>query len=82
MAIRTNVVPFLFYANQGICKSNREMPDATEQFAGWFTASHVIRNQEMHSKRDIEACLDALRYFLSRLADSQEINQKDLLEYV
>jgi hypothetical protein len=78
----TTILPFLYYVNNGVCKSNKEMPASSEQFTGWLTASHVIRNQDQHSKKDVEACLVALRKFMSNLLDSEEINQKDLPDYI
>jgi hypothetical protein len=76
------VIPFLYYVKNGECKPNNKMPLSGEQFWGWLTASHVIRNQSMHKSSDIEACLAALREFVDSLETNQEISEKDLLNHI
>jgi hypothetical protein len=76
------ILPFLYYVSNGVCKSNKEMPVSSEHFTGWLSASHVIRNQDRHSKRDVKACLNALREFVSSLHPAEELNQKDLEKYI
>ena len=75
-------VPFLFYVKGGECKSNLDMPTSAEGFFGWLSAASVIRRQDRHKNRDVEAALAALREFTEGLSSKEEIREKDLLSFI
>jgi len=78
---KTKPVPFLYYVNDGVFKSNKQMPAIGESFIGWLSASSILRNQERHTKTDVIASKSALKAFLKSLKDDETIKQDDLLAF-
>lgn len=75
-------VPFLYYVRDGECKSNAEMPLSGQEFVGWLSASHILRNQASHHKDDVKASLAGLSKFMKSLKANEQIKQNDLLQFV
>ena len=76
------IVPFLYYVKNGKCLPSNKMPVSAEAFEGWLSATHIIRNQKKHEKRNVKVALDALRKFLKELPDKHEIREEDLLFFI
>ena len=75
-------VSFLYYTKNGVCKSNKDMPETGESFKGWLSAASVIRNQHRHSCADVKASKSALTRFLKEIDADCQIKETDLLQFV
>lgn len=83
-------VRFLYYVQNGVCKSNEQMPSTGAAFKGWLSAASVIRNQSKHTNADVKASIKALHQFIEMLkvkSDKQNncelvIEESDLLKYI